>query len=215
MFGDFCISNLGRPASTPSVVGFAVKEFTTDQEDFSFGSSDIAGVQAGDLLILAVTDDLSSSVTNPTGWTALYNDTGFDGTSAAGLWRKIATSSDVSVTINRTSLGTPCAIMAAIRGVAYDSFSQSAADTMTPPSETVGIGAVVIAHAQDSITIITAPSGWSTNFAEAASSDSNQSLTGMAIRLDLSGAISPPDFGGAGGAANFMRCATIALNAGS
>lgn len=209
------LSHFLRAVPSPSFVGSAVQK--TNQATVTFSSSAISGVVAGDLLLLMYSDDFTLLRTTPSGWTSVYNNSGFDGTSTAGLFYKVANSSDTSATLSYTSGSSCCvAIMIAVRDVSYVSNSFSAADTLTCPTVTLSsMGAVVIcAHGQDQTgALYTAPSGYTTNFITDTQSGGagTDTTSAIGIRFNLSGSQSPGSFGGLS-ASNTMRVSSTVLS---
>ena len=193
-------------------IGSAVKK--TNAGTTSFGSSEISGVQSGDLLLLMYSDDFTYVSTTPTGWTSIYNDGGFHGSSTAGLFYKVASSSDTSASLDYGVC--VVSIMIALRGVTYDSNSFSSPNTLVCPSITLSsLGAVVICgHGQDnrSLETFTAPSGYETYFVSDSLGGGTNTETASAIgvQFGLSGTQSPGSFGNFT-AGNVLRTSSTAL----
>jgi hypothetical protein len=180
-----------------------------------FGSSAIAGVQAGDLLLVAMGDDFSVTQTPPAGWTTVFNDTGFDSTSMAALVYKVATSSDTSFTTTSSGTRAPASVMVAFRNAAFGNSSNSGTNTLTAPTITVSSNkscVLVIGFGQDTTTLYTFPANYLTGGRIVSGNGNNSSSTGIGYRLDVSaGSVSPGNLGGVS-AGDTMRVTTAQLN---
>lgn len=146
------------PAGDIAFVGVANFEPSSSQDDtpyVTFGSSAIANVQSGDLLIVFISDDLSVPTGTPSGWTEMYNDTDVEGTSTIAAFYKTASSSDTSFTVDGTSNVTfcvPTAVMMAFRNASFDEYAHSPSyDKDDPPTMTTSSGdaTVLVLHYQD------------------------------------------------------------------
>ena len=201
------------PATEISLVGSATAGSTAN---WTLSSNAITGVQNGDLLILATSDDLSTDPSPTAGWTTIYNNTAFDGTSQAGLFYKYAMDSDVSV----NSGGSPssAAVLFALRNAIIDTtVVQTGTDTNDPGSISASERdwVLAIAHAQDhnNTTTLTAPSGY-TDIDDFASDGDGAGTTFAWTyvaykRSTTTGTEDPGAFGGTLASTNFMRCTTV------
>ena len=140
-------------AANIEYVGSAVYEAYTNNVTFS--SSAISGLEAGDMLVVFISNDVSTNYATPqpSGWTTIYDLQGFNGTSYMGAFYHTASSStDTAVTFVNTggTGGAPAAVMVALRNVSSVSGSGSA-NTNNPPSQSCGDGdaSLAVLHYQD------------------------------------------------------------------
>lgn len=181
---------------------------STSSATISFGSSAVSNVRAGDLMLVFVSNDLTNSATTaPTGWTELYEFSGFDGTSYASAYYKYATSSDTSFSKTYSDQYGHTAVLAVYRNAEVDPnaskgagfgyhYRTNSTDLLPIPETRLrsANGFVVCVHEQDNTTqagttSFTTPAINSVNFthrATASKTDGNaQSGTFLFDNLDI------------------------------
>jgi hypothetical protein len=210
----------GLIATNIEFVGFA---YNDDQSNtIVFGSSAISGVQAGDILIVSGTDDLSANFNLPSGWTSGFNFNAFKGTSAQFLFYKTASSSDTSVTISRgsSSNNKNNAVLMAFRGCAVGNIVTSSPTLSNdPPSVSVSSGSIVLAgfgyEDETTTPTVSPPAGYNDigNFNSITFSPSSRQQ-GLALAYSnglRSGAENPNSFATTGSSANFFYSFSVEL----
>ena len=130
----------------------------------TFTSGAISGLEAGDILLIFVSNDTTDNLSIPSGWTRQYYNTGFNGTSTVAVYSKVASSStDTAVSITGGARGSPAVVMLAFRNATFSSVTFSAA-TNNPASASCldGDAAIITCYYQDvdSQATISAPSGY-------------------------------------------------------
>ena len=115
-----------------------------------FASSAVTGVEAGDLMLVMLSDDYTVPDWVQSGWTQVFYRSGFDGTSTVAFWYKYATSSDTTFSLSKS--GTENSSLALnlviFRNVEYDSYENTTINTDVAPSIDVSeAGSIVVVSA--------------------------------------------------------------------
>lgn len=183
----------------------------------TYGSSAVSNVESGDLMLVFLSDDFSSIWATPAGWTLVFGDSGFDGTSSAYFWYKYATSSDTSFNASRTNTVncTPTSTLTVYRNATYISYSNSGINISTPPSVSItnSNSAVVInAFCQDEIAaVLVSPEGYSpATTTYALPNDTGSIGTAHKISFSAPTTETPGSFTGVS-IGNFMRTTSVLL----
>ena len=130
----------------------------------TFSSGAISGLNAGDILLIFVSNDTTDNLSIPFGWTQQYYNGGFNGTSTVAVYSKVASSStDTAVSITGGAGGSPAVVMLAFRNASFSSVIFSSA-TNNPSSVSCSDGdsAVITCYYQDvdNKATISSPSGY-------------------------------------------------------
>lgn len=117
----------------------------------SMGLSFLDNLQAGDLLLLFLSDDLTQSFSNlSSGWTQMYFSSGFSGTSTVAGFYKTITNANPSFSISGSTSGAISSVMIAFRNAGFDAASISLNSSDPPAVSTASGDAVVtVLHYQD------------------------------------------------------------------
>lgn len=193
----------------------------TQQSSYTatYNTTNLPGCQNGDIAILAISDDLSETFTVSAGWTSIYADSAFDGTSAAALYYRVLTGSFPTTTITNNVGNTAMSTSVAVyRNATYNTTTTTGTNTKDPASvTTTADGAVVVVlHGQDDsgTGTLTTSSGY-TEREETFAGNNSYSTTYIQDKLaDITaGTTDPGAIGGTFAATNVMRVATISLDA--
>ena len=163
--GMIVAKNNGKQFKWHPFAGKFIGSATTggDISTISFSSSAVSNVRAGDLMFVFVSNDVSNAATSaPSGWTELYEFSGFDGTSYASAYYKYATSSDTSFSKTYSQRYANTAILAVYRNIEIDPnaskgagfgyhYRTNSTDLLPIPETRLSVsgGFVVCIHEQD------------------------------------------------------------------
>lgn len=178
-----------------SIVGSATRP--PQLSAITFASDAVAGAQAGDLAVLYWFDpDGSTTPAAISGWTSIELTS--DATDSSGLWTKVLSSSDVSVTFPSGDAD-GVAIMVVLRSATYSAYVSTAGISGTPNPPTISsivpTDIVLAIGAYEDSTELTAPSGY-TRERWAYSLTSTSSAVVAVWATGLSGSANPGAFGG-------------------
>lgn len=180
-----------------SIVGSATR--SPQLSAITFASDAVAGAQAGDLAVLYWLDpDASITQAAISGWTS--RELTSNAPSSYGLWTKVLSSSDVSVTFPSGDAD-GVAVMVVLRGATYAAHvsASGASGLPNPPTITsvIPTDIVLAIGAYESSTELTAPSGF-TRERWTYSSALTPSAVAAVWATGLSGSVNPGAFGGSG-----------------
>lgn len=182
-----------------TVVGTAVSDGNT-----GFASDAVAGAANGDrAFIFGCADNTSTAAIS--GWTQVFNNSGFDGSSSRSYWYKDLTSSDVSASISGCNTDYSFIMVvvtdhdAAIDPTSTTYYTLGSIDTDDIPSHgsfATGDLSMIVGFTQDDTGSMSSPSGYSTALNNSASTATQFSVTVFAYRNDVSGTVNPGQWSG-------------------
>jgi hypothetical protein len=117
----------------------------------SIGINFLDDLQSGDLLMLFLSDDVTQTLSNlSSGWTQMYFNSGFSGTSTVAGFYKTITNANSSFSIDGSTSGAISSAMIAFRNAAFDAASITF-NSSNPPSilTSSGDAVVTVLHYQD------------------------------------------------------------------